>query len=108
MVVKLSDISSKTGKSAFFVFLGHFLVYIGQPHDHIGCIVIVIVYVFQITVLHVIDSYFKDPTFSNIQDSCTICAKELDRSCLDGIRTRCRGLIDCRQLELCMYLNVII
>ena len=32
MVLRLSNISSKTGKNAFFVFLGH----VGQPLDHIG------------------------------------------------------------------------
>ena len=26
----------KTGKNAFFVFLGHFWAYVGQPQDHIG------------------------------------------------------------------------
>ena len=36
MVVRLSDVSSKTGKNAFFVFLGCFCTYVGHPHDHIG------------------------------------------------------------------------
>ena len=36
MVVRLSDIRSKTGKNAFFVFLGRFWAYVGQPHGHIG------------------------------------------------------------------------
>ena len=33
--LRLSNISSKTG-NAFFVFLGCFWVYVGQPHEHIG------------------------------------------------------------------------
>ena len=37
IVVRLSDISSKTGKKCiFFVFLGHFWGYFRQPHNHIG------------------------------------------------------------------------
>ena len=32
----LSDICSKTGKNAFFVFLGHFCAYFRQSHDHKG------------------------------------------------------------------------
>ena len=36
MVMRLSDISSKTAKNAFLVFLGHFWAYFGQSHDHIG------------------------------------------------------------------------
>ena len=35
MAVRLSDISSKTGKKCIFVFLGHFWAYVGQPHGHI-------------------------------------------------------------------------
>ena len=27
---------SKTGKNSFFVFLGHFWAYVGQPHGHKG------------------------------------------------------------------------
>ena len=34
MVVRLSDISSKTGKICVFVFLGCFWAYVGQPHNH--------------------------------------------------------------------------
>ena len=36
MVVRLSDITSKTGKKCILVFLGCFCTYVGQPHDHIG------------------------------------------------------------------------
>ena len=36
MVVRLFNISSKTGKNAYFVFLGCFCPYVGQPHGHIG------------------------------------------------------------------------
>ena len=36
MVVRLSDISSKTGKKLFFCVLGCFWAYVRQPHDHIG------------------------------------------------------------------------
>ena len=36
MVVRLSNISSKTGKNSFFVFLGCFWAYAGQPHNHKG------------------------------------------------------------------------
>ena len=36
MVVKLSNISSKTGKNAFFAFLGHFWAYVRQPQNQIG------------------------------------------------------------------------
>jgi hypothetical protein len=36
MVVRLFEVSSKTGKNAFFVFLGCFCAYVGQPHNHIG------------------------------------------------------------------------
>jgi hypothetical protein len=36
MVVRVSDISSNTGKKCIFCFLGHFWAYVGQPHDHIG------------------------------------------------------------------------
>jgi hypothetical protein len=35
MVMKLSDMSSKTGKKCIFCFLGCFWAYVGQPHDHI-------------------------------------------------------------------------
>ena len=35
MVVRLSNIRPKTGKNAFFVFLGLFRAYIGQPHGHV-------------------------------------------------------------------------
>ena len=38
LVVRLSDISSKTGKNAFFVFLGCFWAYAGQLHNHIASI----------------------------------------------------------------------
>ena len=34
MVVRLSDISTNTGKNAFFVFLGCFWAYAGQPHNN--------------------------------------------------------------------------
>ena len=33
---ELKNISSKTGKNAFFGFLGLFWAYVGQPHDHIA------------------------------------------------------------------------
>ena len=36
MAVRLANVSSKTGKNAFFVFLGHFWAYVGQPHGHMG------------------------------------------------------------------------
>jgi hypothetical protein len=36
MVVRLSDICSKTGKNAFFVFSGCFWANLGQPYNHIG------------------------------------------------------------------------
>jgi hypothetical protein len=34
--VRLYDISKKQAKNAFFVFLGCFWAYAGQPHNHIG------------------------------------------------------------------------
>ena len=36
MVVRLSDIRSKTAKKCLFCVLGHFWAYVGQPHGHIG------------------------------------------------------------------------
>ena len=36
MVVMLSDISSKTGRNVFFVFLGCFWAYVRQSLNHIG------------------------------------------------------------------------
>ena len=36
VVVRLSDIGSKTGKNAFFVFLDYFEAYIGQPRNNIS------------------------------------------------------------------------
>ena len=36
MAMRLSDISSKTAKKVFFVLLGHFWAYVGEPHGHIG------------------------------------------------------------------------
>ena len=35
VAVRLSDISSKTGKKCILEFLGCFFPYAGQPHDHI-------------------------------------------------------------------------
>ena len=36
MVVRLSDIRSKTGKTCIFCVLGCFCPYVRQPHNHIG------------------------------------------------------------------------
>ena len=36
MVVRVSDISSNTGKKCIFCVLGHFWAYVGQPHNHRG------------------------------------------------------------------------
>ena len=36
MAVRLSDISSITGKKCIFCVLGRFWAYVGQPHSHIG------------------------------------------------------------------------
>ena len=36
LVVRLSDMSSKKDKNVFFVFLGCFWAYVGQPHYHIN------------------------------------------------------------------------
>ena len=36
VVVRLSDISSKTSKKCIVCVFCHFWAYVGQPHDHIG------------------------------------------------------------------------
>ena len=36
MVIRLSTVTSKTSKNAFFVFLACFRAYVGQPDDHIA------------------------------------------------------------------------
>jgi hypothetical protein len=53
IVEKLSDVSSKTGKNAFFVFFACFWAYVGQPHSHMR----------HITALYINQSYWPKDQF---------------------------------------------